>query len=55
MGVVWSGWVLPGQEAAFSPHAYFEHVQIKRSLVVANNERGKGRSGNTVYRTSSVV
>ena len=32
-GVVWSEWYCRG--AAFSPHAYFEHVQNKRSQVVA--------------------
>ena len=40
MSVVWMGWDLPGREAARSPHAYFEHVQNKRSWVIANNERG---------------
>ena len=36
MGVVWSGWDLPGREDAFSPNAYFEHVQNKRSIIAGD-------------------
>ena len=45
MSVVWSGWDLLGREAAFCPYAYFEHVQNKRSRVVANNKHGKVEVG----------
>ena len=47
MSVVWSGWDLLGREAASCPHAYFVHVQNKRSRgrgrVVANNKHTDNR------------
>ena len=39
MGMVWSGWDLPGQEAAFSLHAYF--IMFNLSVI----RSGKSCSG----------
>ena len=40
-GLVEVGSPRSGSNITSSPHAYFEHVQNKRSLFVANNKRGK--------------